>query len=375
MSQFSIYIHWPFCASKCPYCDFNSHVAANVDFDEFANAYLETIDFWKNTRKNEELTSIYFGGGTPSLAPARAIDKILTRISEYWHISENTEITLEANPSSVENQNLKDFATCGINRLSLGVQSLNDKDLKLLGRIHTAQEAVQALEIAKKYFTKVNFDLIYARQRQTLNQWEKELTYALSFAPDHLSLYQLGIEENTVFHKRFINGKLNGLPDENLSADMFEFTDNFLNSHGYEHYEVSNFAKNNQRSAHNMLYWTGGEYLGIGPGAHGRVRNQNNIRSATTQSLDPKQWSENPSHYTITELDTDEIGIEYLLNAMRLSDGVEFEKLEQIGQNLNWLKLDEFVQSEHLWRTNTRFGATLNGRLILNYVILNLLPE
>ncbi len=268
--NFGLYIHWPFCESKCPYCDFNSHVRKTIDEDIWEKALLTELDYVGHQTKDRLLTSVFFGGGTPSLMPAKTVQKLIEALSMYWSLDPNLEITLEGNPNSIEVQKYKDFKAAGINRVSVGIQSLHQESLTFLGRLHTAEEAKRALDITTTLFDRSSFDLIYALPHQTLKQWEEELTSALEFAQGHLSLYQLIIEPGTAFYTQHQRGDFQ-LPSEDLSADMYDFTRNIVAQQGYEDYEVSNYAKPGQECRHNLLYWEYDDYGCIGPGAHGRM--------------------------------------------------------------------------------------------------------
>ncbi|MEL7257722.1 MAG: radical SAM family heme chaperone HemW, partial [Pseudomonadota bacterium] len=256
---FGLYVHWPFCESKCPYCDFNSHVQTKIDQKEWLKAYLEEIDRYGSLLSDRLLNSVFFGGGTPSLMQPELVEAILNRIRKTWRTANDIEVTLEANPSSVEAGRFAKFAEAGVNRVSLGVQALNDSDLKRLGRLHSADDARKALIIAQSVFDRVSFDLIYARQDQTLSAWKAELHDAISLAGDHLSLYQLTIEPGTAFGDRHARGLLRGLPSEDISADMFELTQEICASAGFNAYEVSNHAKPGAESRHNLIYWRYGD--------------------------------------------------------------------------------------------------------------------
>ena len=286
---FGIYLHWPFCQSKCPYCDFNSHVAQHVDEAAWRRGFLRAISSYATETQGRTLSTIYFGGGTPSLMPPDLVADIISAIRSAWPMVNAPEITLEANPGSVEIGRFRAFREAGVNRVSLGVQALDDRALKALGRQHSKSEALKALETAHATFSRVSFDLIYARQFQTLDEWRAELTEALGLAGEHLSLYQLTIEDGTAFGKRAQLGKLDGLPDEDLGADMFGLTQELTDSVGLQAYEVSNHAKPDAESQHNMIYWRGGDYAGIGPGAHGRLT-LGGTRWATEAPRSPGLW-------------------------------------------------------------------------------------
>ncbi|MBP9049960.1 MAG: coproporphyrinogen III oxidase [Alphaproteobacteria bacterium] len=267
---FGIYIHWPFCLSKCPYCDFNSHVAETIDHDRWARAYLREIEHFSRETSERTVTSVFFGGGTPSLMKPETVSLILDKIQRCWKISNDWEVTLEANPTSVEEAKFVDFRAAGVNRVSLGVQSLRAEDLKFLGRTHSPSQALAAIETAGTVFDRFSFDLIYARPNQSLSSWKEELGEALSLARGHLSLYQLTIEKATPFYLRHQRGEFR-IPDPDPAADLYDLTQEIMEQAGYPAYEVSNHAKTGEESRHNLLYWRYGDYLGLGPGAHGRL--------------------------------------------------------------------------------------------------------
>ena len=268
---FGLYIHWPFCQSKCPYCDFNSHVAATIDQRRWRDAYLREIERLGAETPGRVLQTVFFGGGTPSLMDADVVADLLAAVRATWPMVNDPEITLEANPGSVEAGKFRAFREAGVNRVSMGVQALRDADLRRLGRLHSVAEARQAFDIARNCFDRVSFDLIYARQDQTLADWQAELREALSMAVDHLSMYQLTIEDGTAFGDRFARGGLKGLPDDDVQADMYAATQDICAEHGMPAYEVSNHARAGAESRHNLIYWRMGDYAGIGPGAHGRL--------------------------------------------------------------------------------------------------------
>ena len=361
---FAIYVHWPFCQSKCPYCDFNSHVAKTIDHAAWARAYVEEIQKLRDYRSGEVLTSVYFGGGTPSTAEVSTIDAILQAIHVNWSL-QDAEITMEANPTSVEAAKFKALATIGVNRISLGFQAFNDRDLKRLGRLHSTDESLKALEIAKTYFRRTNFDLIYARQDQGLEDWQNELCHALEFAPDHLSLYQLAVEQGTAFGDLYNKGKLKGLPSDDLAAEMYEWTSEEMGRMGYAHYEVSNFAKPGEESRHNLVYWRGGEYIGIGPGAHGRITIDGQ-RYASVQTPNPNQWLLSNREAEMAPLSPADVQDEYVMMALRLSEGAELARLPEMDTR-------DLEDQGLMWRTNARIGATRKGRLLLNALLRELL--
>ncbi len=378
VAGFGLYIHWPFCQAKCPYCDFNSHVVASIDQERWKRAYLAEIARVGAETEGRILTSVFFGGGTPSLMDPDTVAAILEAVAETWVPANDIEITLEANPTSVEAARFRSYRGAGVNRVSIGVQALNDADLKALGRLHSVEEAFAALEIARSTFDRVSFDLIYARQHQNLEDWRRELGEALALAPDHLSLYQLTIEDGTAFGDRFARGKLSGLPDEDLGADMYFLTQDMCEAAGLPAYEVSNHAKAGAESRHNLIYWHGGDYVGIGPGAHGRLCS-GGLRYGTTTPVAPAMWlgqveqagSGEESRFVITK---EEQASEYVLMSMRLAHGMDLDRYRKIaGKDINSNKIN-MLESVGLAETKgNRLCATAQGRPVLNAVIRELL--
>jgi putative oxygen-independent coproporphyrinogen III oxidase len=377
---FGLYIHWPFCAAKCPYCDFNSHVSSRIDVERWQTAYLSELDRSGSETRDRVLNSVYFGGGTPSLMPPGLVGAILDKLSAYWQMANDLEVTLEANPSSVEAERFAGYRAAGVNRVSLGVQALNDPDLRALGRLHNVEQALQALDTARSTFDRISFDLIYARQHQALGDWQAELTRALSFEPDHVSLYQLTIEDGTAFGDRYQRGKLAGLPDEDLSADMYFSTQEICTAAGLPAYEISNHARPGEESRHNLIYWRGGDYLGIGPGAHGRIT-QGGVRYASETELSPAGWldrvAQSGSGETVREplSPTDHAG-EYLMMSLRMSEGTDLVRLRALSENhvydskINVLEGVGLVETE-----GHHLRATHKGRPLLNQIITALLPD
>ena len=376
---FGLYIHWPFCQSKCPYCDFNSHVAAQVDQNRWGRAYLGEIDRIGRQTPGRVLRSVFFGGGTPSLMDPALVDAILRKVRATWPTANDIEITLEANPTSVEAGRFAGYRDAGVNRVSMGVQALLDTDLRSLGRLHTVAEALAAFDIARGIFDRVSFDLIYARQNQTAKAWETELRRALTLAVDHLSLYQLTIEDGTAFGDRFAAGKLRGLPDENRAADMFEVTQSVTAAFGYGAYEVSNHARPGQESQHNLIYWRYGDYAGIGPGAHGRLT-LGGQRMATEALKAPTLWLEQVERLghgeTLHEaLSRQDQVAEAMMMGLRLTEGVDLARLGQLidrdfTKNINILRDIGMVET-----VQGRLCATATGRPVLNAVLRQLLAE
>lgn len=284
---FGIYVHWPFCRAKCPYCDFNSHVRATVDQARWRRALLAELDYYASETRGREVTSVFFGGGTPSLMAPETVAAVIERIADRWPLATAVEITLEANPTSVEAAGFAAFCAAGVTRVSLGVQALDDSALAFLGRQHSAREALAAVAVARRHFARWSFDMIYARPKQTVAAWTAELALALAEGPAHLSLYQLTIEEGTVFHGAQRRGELVP-PSENRAADLFEATQDILAAAGRPAYEISNHARPGEECRHNLTYWRYGDYVGIGPGAHGRL-SLNGTAAATSRKVATRQ--------------------------------------------------------------------------------------
>ena len=287
---FGLYIHWPFCLSKCPYCDFNSHVREHIDQEKFKTAFVRELEYYAQLTNHLPVSSIFFGGGTPSLMPADTVAAIIDTAQKNWHFKNDIEITLEANPTSTEVEKFHDFKAAGVNRVSLGVQSLRDDELQKLGREHSAAQAIRAIETSQNVFDRSSFDLIYAREGQTLKAWEAELREGLTYADAHMSLYQLTIEPGTAFHTRFQRGDLT-IPDDETAAEFYELTQSMMGDAGLPAYEVSNHAKPGEESRHNLIYWHYGQYAGIGPGAHGRI-DIDGTRHATRAHRAPESWAD-----------------------------------------------------------------------------------
>jgi len=375
---FGLYLHWPYCISKCPYCDFNSHVAAEIDNPAWALAYRAEIDRLAQETDGRVLSTIYFGGGTPSLMAPELVEEVIAAARARWPLANDCEITLEANPSSVEAAKFRDYRAAGVNRVSLGVQALNDADLRRLGRAHDVGEAKRALEIARANFDRVSFDLIYARQGQGRAAWRDELREALSFTPDHLSLYQLTIEDGTVFGRRHAAGRLPGLPNEALSASMYEDTAEFCSKAGLPAYEISNHARPGNESRHNLIYWRGGDYLGIGPGAHGRLTLAGR-RFATVSYPAPQSWlaavrTKGSGESERVMLRPEEWGEELVMMGLRTGEGIDPGRFAAIsGKPLAEEKVSELAELGLLTRVEGRLAATRHGRLLLNRVVAQLL--
>ena len=374
---FGLYVHWPFCKAKCPYCDFNSHVAAQVDQSRWASALAAEIARVAAETPGRVLQSVFFGGGTPSLMAPETVDTILTAVRAAWPMANDVEITLEANPTSVEAGRFRAYAQAGVNRLSMGVQALNDSDLRALGRQHTAAEARAAFDIARAHFGRVSFDLIYARQHQSRTAWAAELNEAMAMAVDHLSLYQLTIEPGTAFGARHAAGGLRGLPDEDLAADMWETTQTVTAAAGMPGYEVSNHARPGAESRHNLVYWRQGDYAGVGPGAHGRLTLAGQ-RYATECHSDPAVWltavEKRGTGETLRDAITaTERATEVLLMGLRLTEGVAEERLAPLWDGGLLRRIDALCHEGLVTRSDGRVAATAAGRPLLNAVLRQIL--
>ncbi len=363
----SLYIHWPFCLSKCPYCDFNSHVRDEYGEESWQNAIIAEITKIKEQLGDRVLKTIFFGGGTPSLMNPSTVSAIINSACKTWQTADDLEISLEANPNSVEVEKFKNLASAGVNRISIGVQSLIDERLKQLGRQHSSDDAKCAIEVASNYFKRFSFDLIYATPNHSVNAWKKELTEALAYQTEHLSLYQLTIEPNTPFAKLHSRGEL-PLPADDLAADLYELTENLCAQNGLQAYEVSNYAKPGSECRHNLTYWNYGEYVGIGPGAHGRIIIDGK-RYATTQWRTPEKWlkSHNRSE-SVLELTPLEQYEERVMMGLRTTHGIDWH--QPITAQLRNLIAEEFLILE-----NSNLRATPKGRLALQSVLGYLLVD
>ncbi len=372
MKYFSLYIHFPYCEKKCPYCDFNSHTQTrDFDADGFQRAYSKELNWLKQNTDYQTVTSIFFGGGTPSLMPPDLCAEILQQIKGLWQIPNQCEITLEANPSSTEMQKLKSFQQAGINRVSLGVQSFNDDKLKFLGRVHDAKTALSALDIIADIFPKFSFDLIYACKNESLQQWQTELHQAIQFQPAHLSCYQLTIEPNTHFYKMARAGNLT-LPE---NAHFMTETINYLSAHDLPPYEISNYAKQGNQSQHNLNYWRAGDYGGIGPGAHSRI-SINNIRHHAETIKNPDLWLQTlqkepkkklGTFADIFPLSQTDNALEKLLMGLRLREGVQLsdEEFTILINQQNLPDMQEFITHTPPYHLN----LTDKGWLFLNHIL------
>jgi putative oxygen-independent coproporphyrinogen III oxidase len=373
---FGVYVHWPFCAAKCPYCDFNSHVRHQpVDQPRFLAAFKRELQTTRERIGPRTVHSIFFGGGTPSLMTPATVGGILAEIGALWTIEPSAEITLEANPSSVEAEKFAGFRAAGINRVSLGVQALVEADLKALGRIHSVTEAKAAIQIARTTFDRFTFDLIYARPNQTEAAWKTELAEALSLAGDHLSLYQLTIEPDTPYETLAKSGKLK-IPPPELADELWAITQDMTAAAGLPAYEISNHARPGQESRHNVLYWRYGEYAGIGPGAHGRLL-VGDQRFATAAQRNPERWLqlvETDGHGLIDnqELDRAEQADEALLMGLRLEEGLDLARLVKLGSvRPSDAKVAELIALGMITKVGNhdRIRATSRGRFVLNRLV------
>ncbi|MFQ6546908.1 radical SAM family heme chaperone HemW [Aestuariibius sp. 2305UL40-4] len=375
---FGIYVHWPFCAAKCPYCDFNSHVWAEVDQARWRDALVGEVARVAGEVPGRVVSTVFFGGGTPSLMPPETVGAVLEAVRTGWPVANDLEVTLEANPTSVEAGRFRGFADAGVNRVSVGLQALNDADLGRLGRLHSAAEGRAAYELAREVFPRVSFDLIYARQFQSLADWRAELREALAMEPEHLSLYQLTIEEGTAFGRLFEAGRLKGLPDEDLAADHYELTQEMCEAAGLPAYEVSNHAGDGAEARHNLIYWRSGDWAGIGPGAHGRLT-VNGTRYATEAARAPGDWlrrAEAGSEETVrTALSDRERFVELLLMGLRVSDGVDLGRLQGFSGDVFQINIKGLESIGLIKRRDGRLRLTRQGRPVLNGVLRELIPD
>jgi putative oxygen-independent coproporphyrinogen III oxidase len=372
MNELSLYFHWPFCKSKCPYCDFNSHVRDQIDHETWLRGYLNEISKFRKDIEDKKINSIFFGGGTPSLMEPRVVAAILNELAKLSSFSDNIEITLEANPTSFEIEKFRQFREAGVNRISLGVQSLNKNDLEFLGREHSAKDARWAIESAADIFKNYSFDLIYARPDQTLKLWQKELENALELARDHISIYQLTIEKGTKFFSMYNKGEFS-LPNDNISYDMYILSKDLLEQYGFNRYEVSNYAKNNRESIHNLCYWRYNDYLGLGPGAHSRLDDK-----AITQFYNPEKWlvgalGSELANQSTEQLSNSQMFNEILIMGLRLAEGIRFSKFEEKIENyekyLNQQKLQSLFENDLIILDKKSFRATASGMLKINKII------
>ena len=372
-SSLALYIHWPFCKIKCPYCDFNSYKRESTNQSHWLKAYLRALELWSSRLAKREIKSIFFGGGTPSLLDPDFVGMVLQKIDSLWSINGNCEITIEANPNSVSESKFKLFREIGINRVSVGVQALNNKDLSNLGRDHNKNQAIEAIEVINTWFKNYNLDFIYGRQHQSTSEWRDELLQILSLEAPHLSLYQLTIEENTNFHKLFKRDLLKGLPTQKIVSDMFDITKQLCKDGGYKQYETSNFARKGFKCKHNISYWKYNDYIGVGPGAHGRVT-MSGKRYATEEEKNPDIWFEktvslNSSTPKITPIENRVVLEEKLIMNLRISENIpvsifDYEKLNPVVFHLEENKLIKTKDNEIVIRKR--------GKKMLDYIARSL---
>lgn len=374
---FGLYVHWPFCQAKCPYCDFNSHVVASVDTARWERAFVAEIARLGAETGDKVLSTVFFGGGTPSLMPPELVAAVLETVRRTWRMTNDAEVTLEANPTSVEAGRFRGYRDAGVNRISMGIQALRDDDLRALGRLHSVAEARAAFDIARGTFARVSFDLIYARQGQGLADWQGELHEALSMAADHLSLYQLTIEDGTAFGDRFARGRLPGLPDDDLGADLFLATQDICEAAGLPAYEVSNHAAPGAESRHNLIYWRGGDYAGIGPGAHGRLTLAGG-RVATDTPRMPAAWLDRVEKAGSGEMPRvpvppEEQALEYLMMGLRLSEGIDLVRYRHLaGVDLPADAVARLTDLGLVETVDGRLRTTRHGRPVLNGILRDL---
>ncbi|WP_062014114.1 radical SAM family heme chaperone HemW [Aureimonas sp. AU4] len=376
---FGVYLHWPFCAAKCPYCDFNSHVRREpVDQARFVDAFRREIASQGSRTRGLTVTSIFLGGGTPSLMEPATVSAILEAVAAQWTVASGAEITLEANPSSVEAERFRGYRAAGVNRVSLGVQALNDADLRRLGRLHDVSQALGAIELAREIFPRLSFDLIYARPGQSVMAWEAELAQAIGLAADHLSLYQLTIEEGTAFHALHKAGKL-VVPDGELSADLYEATQQLTAFHGMPAYEISNHAVPGAESRHNLTYWRYGLYAGIGPGAHARLPGPDGGRHAVANEKHPETWLKmvedwDEGHVEDTPLDPAEQADELMLMGLRLAEGIDLKRWRALsGRDIDRTTERDLAGHGLLQRLGPdRIRATPAGMMVLDALVADL---
>jgi len=374
---FGIYVHWPFCKAKCPYCDFNSHVRHQpVDALSFARALGTELKWFAGQTPGRTVTSIFFGGGTPSLMPPEAVAHVLDTIAALWTVSPDAEITLEANPTSIEAENFRGYRSAGVNRVSVGVQALNDADLKALGRQHSSTEALAAFRLAASIFPRVSFDLIYARPGQSVAQWHDELSIALGEQQGHMSLYQLTIEPGTAYFDLHARGSL-VTPTDDRAADLYDVTQELTEKAGLPAYEISNHAATGHESRHNLLYWRYGEYAGVGPGAHSRLAAGENRRAIMAEKH-PETWRSlvnahgNGIIADITVAPHDQAS-EYLLMGLRITEGIDLDRYTALaGREIDSSKIAGMKSMGLIKRIGPRLMATADGRKLLNAVIAEL---
>ena len=367
----ALYVHWPFCVSKCPYCDFNSHVRASIDQGEWREALLADLTHEARLMPGRRLTSLFFGGGTPSLMKPSTVASIIDAAVTHWRPAEDLEITLEANPNSVEASRFADLAEAGVNRVSLGLQSFDDRSLAFLGRAHSAREGFAALETAQKHFRRVSIDLIYALPGDTEESWSATLAQALSLGTKHVSLYQLTIEPGTRFAAMHAAGKLEPL-DAEAAATLYELTDAMTSAGGLPSYEISNYARPGHESRHNLTYWRYGDYAGIGPGAHGRRLGSQTVRHRKPENFLSALARNGHGIAEEAPLSPHEASDEALVMGLRLREGIDAQAIaERFGlpDIVDWGRVERLVRSGHLEQQRTRIALTARGRVLLDHIL------
>jgi oxygen-independent coproporphyrinogen-3 oxidase len=367
----ALYVHWPFCVSKCPYCDFNSHVRTSIDQNAWRDALLADLAHEARLLAGRRLTSIFFGGGTPSLMEPAMVARVVEAAQTHWKAAGDIEITLEANPNSVEADRFADLASAGVNRLSLGLQSFDDKALAFLGRAHSAREGWRALEIAQRRFPRVSFDLIYALPGETEESWSTTLAQALSLGTTHLSLYQLTIEPGTRFATMVAKRQFEPL-DADTAAALYDLTGVMTSQAGLPAYEISNHARRGKESRHNLAYWRYGDYSGIGPGAHGRRLGMRTVRHRKPENFLSAVRRNGHGIAEEALLLPSEAADEALVMGLRLSEGIDAAALARrfgFKSIVDWKKVDRLVESGHLIRHSRRIAATTKGRLLLDRIL------
>jgi putative oxygen-independent coproporphyrinogen III oxidase len=379
---FAVYVHWPFCLSKCPYCDFNSHVREQIDEAGWRDALLSALDRQAELVPGRTVDSVFFGGGTPSLMSPATVEAVLERVARHFHVGPELEVTLEANPTSVEAGKFAGFSAAGVNRVSLGIQALHDEALRFLGRQHSSDEAKRAIDTAATRFERYSFDLIYARPGQTVAAWEAELAAGLALAGDHLSLYQLTIEPGTAFYGAHGRGEF-AIPDDELAGDLYEATQFLMHARGLPAYEISNHAKPGQESRHNLVYWRYGDYLGVGPGAHGRLTLDDGSKRATRQERLPETWLKTiraggDGMAETIDIAPDERVTEMVMMGLRLAEGIPRARfVREAGAQPETLfapsSLAGLIEGEFLILDETGLKATPTGRQRLNALLAALL--
>lgn len=383
-TDLAIYVHWPYCLSKCPYCDFNSHEASSFDYQSWLDSYRKELDSYKDFLFGKNIISIFFGGGTPSLMDPSIIEGIIEHIGNLANLDDNIEITLEANPTSSEYSKFEKFKKSGINRISVGIQSINEKDLKKLGRQHSPEEAINAIKMARDIFDRYSFDIIYTREGQSLNSWKDELSQIMELSDGHISLYQLTIEKATPFYSMHRKGKLI-LPENEVAADMYQHSLDYLRALGYNRYEISNFAKAGDVCRHNLVYWNYDNYLGIGPGSHSRISFDGKSVCAIMDYHGPAKWmnlikeGSSPIQNKIA-LSKEELIEEIIMMGLRLEVGVTSEKLMkylnlELEDVIDKNELEKFEEAGFIKRKDSAIALTDSGMMMHSYIVPRILKD